>query len=399
MSGVAPGCTAGVVGVGVGVGVGVALVTEGVGVGDGVAGTDGVAADVWGDDVPGSGTLGDGSGVGVHPARTRAASTAATGATRGRPAPELPGILRIGPPRPSLPALYPARLTGWHDSPMATDADRLFPGTTFINSALDALAAKDDMSRRVTVPYLQRAAMAGIVIGVFYGAFYATMAVFTGIEVGDTDLAGIGRIIGALVFGWALVFIYFTKSELLTSNMMMVTIGVYHGRLGPLRALAILGLCYLGNALGGLLLAVLIRFSTLASGPVLEAMQHSVDAKLAYVSAGPAGLLDLFIRAILCNFMINLAMLLVYNGYVKGDFAKMIAMVMSVFLFAFLGLEHSVANTVLFTMIGLRSGIDIGLAAGNVGIALLGNYVGGGLLIGLYYAYLNDPRRHLRDAA
>jgi formate/nitrite transporter FocA (FNT family) len=74
-------------------------------------------------------------------------------------------------------------------------------------------------------------------------------------------------------------------------------------------------------------------------------------------------------------------------------------MVMSVFLFAFLGLEHSVANTVLFTMIGLRSGIDIGLAAGNVGIALLGNYVGGGLLIGLYYAYLNDPRRHLRDAA
>jgi formate/nitrite transporter FocA (FNT family) len=282
---------------------------------------------------------------------------------------------------------------------MATDADRLFPGTTFINSALDALAAKDDMSRRVTVPYLQRAAMAGIVIGVFYGAFYATMAVFTGIEVGDTDLAGIGRIIGALVFGWALVFIYFTKSELLTSNMMMVTIGVYHRRLGPLRALAILGLCYLGNALGGLLLAVLIRFSTLASGPVLEAMQHSVDAKLAYVSAGPAGLLDLFIRAILCNFMINLAMLLVYNGYVKGDFAKMIAMVMSVFLFAFLGLEHSVANTVLFTMIGLRSGIDIGLAAGNVGIALLGNYVGGGLLIGLYYAYLNDPRRHLRDAA
>ncbi|HRA75102.1 MAG TPA: formate/nitrite transporter family protein [Propionicimonas sp.] len=282
---------------------------------------------------------------------------------------------------------------------MATDRDRLFPGTTFINTALDALEAKDDMSRRVTVPYLQRAAMAGIIIGVFYGAFYATMAVFAGIPVGEGNLAGVGRIIGALVFGWALVFIYFTKSELLTSNMMMVTIGVYHRRIGWLRALGILGLCFLGNAIGGLLLAVFIKFSTLASGPVLEQMQHSVDVKLSYVSAGPTGLLDLFIRAILCNFMINLSMLLLYNGFVKGDVAKMAAMVMSVFLFAFLGLEHSVANTVLFSIIGFRSGIDVLLAAGNVGVALLGNYVGGGLLIGLYYAYLNDPRRHLREPA
>ena len=120
-----------------------------------------------------------------------------------------------------------------------------------------------------------------------------------------------------------------------------------------------------------------------------------MDVKLAYISAGPNGMLDLFTRAILCNLMINVAMLLIYNGFLHDDLTKSLAMVMAVFIFAFLGLEHSVANTVLFTIVGLRSGIDIGLAAANVGIALLGNFIGGGLLIGLYYAYLNDERRHV----
>jgi formate/nitrite transporter FocA (FNT family) len=72
-------------------------------------------------------------------------------------------------------------------------------------------------------------------------------------------------------------------------------------------------------------------------------------------------------------------------------------MIVSVFIFAFAGFEHSVANTVLFTIVGLREGIDVGLAAGNVGIALVGNFVGGGLLIGLYYAYVNDDARYLRN--
>ena len=110
--------------------------------------------------------------------------------------------------------------------------------------------------------------------------------------------------------------------------------------------------------------------------------------------AGGTGDADLFVRAILCNFMINVAMLLVYNGFVKADFAKMCAMIASVFIFAFLGLEHSVANTVLFLVVGLADGIDPLLAASNVLIALLGNYVGGGLLIGAYYAYANDETKH-----
>lgn len=94
--------------------------------------------------------------------------------------------------------------------------------------------------------------------------------------------------------------------------------------------------------------------------------------------------------------MINLAMLLVYNGLIKSDVGKMLVMIASVFVFGFVGFEHSVANTVLFSIVGLQQGIDVGLALGNLAIVLLGNYVGGGLLIGLYYAYANDDRRFHR---
>ena len=240
--------------------------------------------------------------------------------------------------------------------------------------------------------------MAGILIAVFYATYYSVVAAFDAVAVGDQSLHGVGRIAGAVAFGWALVFIYFSKSELLTSNMMIVSIGAYHRRVGWGQAMRLLGLCFLGNAIGGLFMAVLFRFSSLISGEVLVEMEHSVATKLAYITDGPMGWADLFVRAILCNLMINVAMLFVYNGFVKDDLTKSLTMIMAVFIFAFLGFEHSVANTVLFTIVGLIEGIDIGLATANVVIALIGNFIGGGLLIGLYYAYVNDDRQFLRKA-
>ena len=278
-----------------------------------------------------------------------------------------------------------------------TDPRALFPGKRFISTVLEALETKTAMSGTLGRRYLMRAAMAGIMIGVLYAAHYAVIAAFAQVTVGDTTLYPLGRIAGALTFGWALVFIYYSRSELLTSNMMIVSIGAYHRRTSWGRAARLLGLCYLGNLAGGMLVALFLRFSTLAAGAASTQMADSVAHKLAYVADGPSGWTDLLIRAVLCNFCINLAMLLVYNGLISNDVAKSAVMIVSVFVFAFLGLEHSVANTVLFSIVGLRDGIDLGLAAGNLALALLGNFIGGGLLIGLYYAYVNDDTRWLRD--
>jgi formate/nitrite transporter FocA (FNT family) len=180
--------------------------------------------------------------------------------------------------------------------------------------------------------------------------------------------------------------------------MMIVSIGAYYRRTSWAKALRLLGLCYAGNLLGGLLVAVLVRFSTLVEGPALAEMLGAVEHKLEFITSGATGWGDLFVRAILCNFVINMAMLLVYNGLIKDDLTKSLVMIVSVFIFAFLGLEHSVANTVLFTIVGLSEGIHVGAAAANVAVALVGNFIGGGLLIGLYYAYANDDRRHAPSA-
>ena len=278
-------------------------------------------------------------------------------------------------------------------SPASQTSRGIFPGTQFISTVLQAADAKSAMTRHLSRVFVMRAMMAGMLIGIFYLANYSIIAAVVQANPGSARL---GAVLGALVFGFCLVFIYFTKSELLTSNMMVSTIAVYFRRMSFGRALTVLGLCYLGNFLGGLLLAVLIRFSSLLDGATGELVSESVAHKLSYLQTGAAGVGDLLVRAILCNLMINIAMLIVYNGVAKSDGVKVIAMVVSVLLFAFLGFEHSVANTVLFTVEALQNGIDIWPALGNLGVALVGNYIGGGLLIGLYYAYANDEKHHRR---
>lgn len=280
---------------------------------------------------------------------------------------------------------------------MKPQSHHLFPGKTFISTALDALEFKAAMTSLMRSRYLMRAAMAGIIVGVMYDAYLSVVAAFDVIPIGDVTLKPIGKIAGALTFSPALVFIYWSKSELLTSNMMVVTIGKYYHRITSSAAGKILFWCLVGNALGGLFVAVVMHFSTMISPQVLAIMTETVDHKLAYLQEGFPGWVDLFIRALYCNFMINIAMLLIYNGYIKDDLLKALIMMIAVFVFAFTGMEHSVANTVLFEIYAFQAHLDIGLALGNVAICLLGNFVGGGFLIGLYYSYVNDDAQYLRE--
>ena len=273
----------------------------------------------------------------------------------------------------------------------------MFPGKFFISSVLGMLEYKTEMTGLTRRRYLMRAAMAGVIVGFFYVGNYTLQSGMDSIEFLGEDLLPIGKMVGSAFFGFALVFIYYSMSELLTSNMMIISIGHYYHRVRLRASARVLSLCYLGNFLGGLAVALLMAGATIITPDSMALMEHSVDAKLAYITSGPGGWLDLFVRAIFCNFFINLAMLMVYNGAIKEDLMKATAMIASVFVFAYLGFEHSVANTVLFSIVGVEHGIAVLPAIGNVIIALLGNFVGGGILVGLYYAYLNDEARYLRQ--
>lgn len=149
---------------------------------------------------------------------------------------------------------------------MPAEQDALFPGKQFISTVLEALETKTRMTGVIAHRYLMRAAMAGMIVAVFYIVNYAIVGVFDGLRVGNTSLAGLGKMLGALSFGPALVFIYYTKSELLTSNMMVVAIGHYYKRISTWRALRVLVMCLAGNFAGGLVFAAMYRFSTLVGG-------------------------------------------------------------------------------------------------------------------------------------
>ncbi len=273
----------------------------------------------------------------------------------------------------------------------------VYLGQKFIETTLDNVEVKDQMTSRIVAKYLMRAAMAGGVVVFGYLIYFALSANFGTIEgANGSTFEPFGKMIAGFFFSGCLITIYYTKSELLTSNMMITTVGKYFGKITFAKMFKIMGLCFLGNLLGGLVIGLLVGTSTIITPGMEEIMAHSVEVKQSYIASG--AIYDLLVHAIFCNFFINVSMLMVYSGNMKDDFGKVIAMAFGVFIFMYLGLEHSVANTVLFCttfFFDLAHGTDylvISEAIQNVFWVLIGNFIGGGLMIGLYYAIVNDSR-------
>jgi hypothetical protein len=274
-------------------------------------------------------------------------------------------------------------------------ANPLFPGKHFIGTVLEALETKTTMSGELTRRYLQRAAMAGLVIGLLYAVNFAIIAAFDAVQLGETTLRTLGKMAGALAFGWALVFIHYSKSELLTSNMMVVSIGAYHRRIGWLQALRLLTLCFIGNFLGGLFMALLLRYSTLADGPVLAEMGHAVATQARLHHRRRCGLG----RPLRPGDPVQL-------HDQPGDAARLQR--------AHQGGHHQEPgdgrvglHLRLSRLRALRrqhralhhrrpAGRRRRRGGGQRGDRPAGNFIGGGLLIGLYYAYVNDDAKYLR---
>ena len=81
----------------------------------------------------------------------------------------------------------------------------------------------------------------------------------------------------------------------------------------------------------------------------------------------------------------------------KDDAGKVAAIIFIIFIFAFLGFEHVIANFPAFTLAFWASGGHLaGMTAGsvihNLVFAFIGNYIGGGLVMGLGYAWLNNSK-------
>lgn len=283
--------------------------------------------------------------------------------------------------------------------------DKIILGKGLLDYILESSDVKTKMVDLVTVRYLLRAMMAGIIVAFGYVTYILIDANFNGIILGGgSTLKPLGHFFSGWVFGFCLIFIYYVRAELLTSNMMVMTVAKYNNKISYAKAGKVMLMCYIGNLLGGLFVGLLLVNSTMVTGTAgaVEYMNHVLAVKQGFISdafsSGSfnfAPLWDLFVRAIFCNFFINLAMIQVYSGNIKSDGTKSLVMFGGVFFFMYLGLEHSVANTVFFAVAAFTPGaeFDLMLATINILIVLIGNFIGGGVLIGLYSAFVNDAKQ------
>lgn len=212
---------------------------------------------------------------------------------------------------------------------------------------------------------------------------------------GEHIAPGLGKMLYAFMFSWSLVMIIYMNAELGTSNMMYMTVAMQRKWLKPKKALAILFYCILFNLIGGIIASLVVSFTyTFHALPSDHFLFTAVAGKLAKTPV------QVFTEGIFANIIVNTAVYCTIR--MKDDAGKIIAMIFIIFIFAYLGFEHVIANFSSFSLAffasgGTVPGMTIGAVLLNLTVALLGNYVGGALVIGALYSWLNKNQTDYVD--
>ena len=197
-------------------------------------------------------------------------------------------------------------------------------------------------------------------------------------------------------FGLALILVVFAGADLFTGHTMSMTLSVFEGRANWNGLAAIWAISWLGNLAGALLLAALF----VAGGGGLIT---SAPSELIYKAAAAKMNMDagaLFARAILCNWLVCLAIWMAAR--IAHDGARMIAIAWCLFAFIASGYEHSIANMTIFGVALLSSHPESVTWAGmawNLLWVTLGNTAAGALFMAGAYWIASRPRLARKPAA
>ncbi|KIY66881.1 Formate/nitrite transporter [Cylindrobasidium torrendii FP15055 ss-10] len=209
---------------------------------------------------------------------------------------------------------------------------------------------------------------------------------------GATSLAasdpGIVKILQGFVFPVGLVMIVLQGLELLTSNMMVMPMGVV-ARAIPWWSVPVnWTIVFFGNLTGSLFFAaILVKYSGILSAePYNTFAQHTALTKAAVPEWH-----QIFLRGIGCNWLVCVAVWQAAGA--RETISKIFALWIPIWVFVACSFDHVVAN-MFIVPIGMLLGADLSAAAyirKSLIAAFLGNAVGG-LLVGLpaYWFYLRD---------
>lgn len=250
-----------------------------------------------------------------------------------------------------------------------------------IPEALDeaaALAAVKAGQVKRLPRYLLSSALAGAFVGV---------AVVLLISV-SAPLAATGnpatKLVQGAVFGVALTLVVFAGAELFTGNAMYLLQGWVARKVDGRDVGRVWSASLLGNLLGSLGFAALVHGGGSLLGPGAALVDTITDAK--HGLTGP----QLFWRSVLCNMLVCLALWMAART--RSDVAKLVVVWWALMAFIASGFEHSVANMTIFGLGILDGTATWGELARNLVWTVPGNVVGGGILVGLGYAWLGGTK-------
>jgi formate/nitrite transporter len=261
----------------------------------------------------------------------------------------------------------------------------------FVSKMVDAGESKIHMSTRDT---LVRSYMAGAIL-----ALAAWFAVTINVQTGQP-------LAGAILFPVGFCILYLLGFDLLTGVFVLTPLALIDKRPGVTvqGVLRNWGLVFLGNFGGAFTVAVMMAIvTTFGFSTPPNAVGHAIGVigesrTLGYAQYGAAGMLTLFVRGMLCNWMVSTGVVGAMISTTVGG--KVLAMWMPIMLFFYMTFEHSIVNMFLFPS-GLLLGGHFTLMdylIWNEIPTVLGNLVGGLSFTGLtlYATHLKTaPKRRV----
>ncbi len=259
----------------------------------------------------------------------------------------------------------------------------------FVTKMVDAGESKLLMSTRDT---LIRSYMAGAILALS-AAFAVSITVNTG-----------NALAGAVLFPVGFCLLYLLGFDLLTGVFTLVPLAVFDKRPGATWSGVMRNwtLVFFGNFAGALTVAVFMAIIftfgfTEAPNAIGQKIGGIGEARtVGYAAHGAAGMLTLFIRGVMCNWMVSTGVVAaMMSTTVSG---KVIGMWMPIMVFFYMGFEHSIVNMFLFPS-GLMLGGKFTLMdyfLWNEIPTVVGNLVGGLTFVGatLYSThYKTGPKR------
>ena len=251
-----------------------------------------------------------------------------------------------------------------------------------------AMAESGAMRAKLSIPdMLIRGMMAGGLLGI------ATSLAITGAVQTGVPFAG------ALIFPVGFVMIVVLGLELVTGNFAILAVSAFARRCSWGEVGRNWAWGFVGNLLGSVLYAVLLVISltnawhVAPTGVAQRIIDLAVSRTTAYEAFGAAGMLTVFVKAMLCNWMVCLGVTMAMMS--TSTAGKLLGAWLPIFIFFAQGFEHAVVNMFVIPA-GMMLGAKITFGdwwLWNQIPVTLGNLAGGLLFIALPWFATYAPAR------